>query len=182
MKTQETPDRNGANATDGIVSVTLPGFLRRANEEYRAGNAHVFVLHGNVNDYQENQGRLASLRQLMMAACDHHYTAELLERKGTDVEVQDTSQRGLSQTASAAEAPKRICAIYVANEGLRFDSDRSRELFSTILQQEYEKEIKNGKMRTDFVVRGHESYRGLQPPRAPRKEDVETRGTTNGAV
>ena len=133
------------------VTLDLVPFMRTANEIYKQGNAHVFTLHGNTNDYQDNHGRLANLRQLMMASCDDHYTAELLEKKGISVQAADAAQRG-THKAETKEKPKRICAIYVANEGLKFDSDKSRELFISILSKEYEKEIKAQKVRPDFLT------------------------------
>src|SRR6266702_2799260 len=100
------------------VAVSWPGFMRQANEIYKAGNAHVIILHGNVNDYQDNQGRLANLRQLLMAATDDNYTKELIEKRGITVQTQDNSTRGTEKT-EAKEKVTRICAIYVANEGLK---------------------------------------------------------------
>lgn len=133
------------------TSMAWPGFMRQANEIYKAGNAHVIILHGNVNDYQDNQGRLANLRQLLMAATDDNYTKELMEKRGMALPAPDSSTRG-TQKVEAKDKTIRICAIYVANEGLKFDSDKSRALFIEIMNKEYDKEIKANKVPPDFLA------------------------------
>jgi SpoVK/Ycf46/Vps4 family AAA+-type ATPase len=124
--------------------------MRQANEIYKAGNAHVIILHGNVNDYQDNQGRLANLRQLLMAATDDNYTKELMEKRGVVVQTQDNSTRG-TEKAENKEKATRICAIYVANEGLKFDSDKSKQLFVELMTKEYANELKANKFPPDFL-------------------------------
>lgn len=133
------------------TAIQWPSFLSKANQEYKSGNAHVFVLHGNVNDYQDNQGLLASLRKLMMASYDDFYTAELSKKEGLVVDVHDAAQRG-TQQAEKNGAPKRICAVFVANEGLKFASAESFKIFSEIMAKEYEAEIKANKVPPDFLT------------------------------
>lgn len=132
------------------TAIQWPTFLSKANQEYKSGNAHVFVLHGNVNDYQDNQGLLASLRKLMMAAYDDNYTAELKKKEGLVVDVHDAAQRG-TQKAEKNDTLKRICAVFVANEGMKFGSTESAKIFSEILAKEYETEIKGNKFPPDFL-------------------------------
>ena len=133
------------------TAIQWPSFLSKANQEYKAGNAHVFVLHGNVNDYQDNQGLLASLRKLMMASYDDSYTAELSKKEGLLVNVHDATQRG-TQKAEKSDTVKRICAVFVANEGLRFASVESFKTFSEIMTKEYEAEMKANKVPADFLT------------------------------
>lgn len=133
------------------TTIQWPAFLSQANQEYTSANAHVFVLHGNVNDYQDNQGMLASLRKLMMASYDDNYTAELSKKEGLVVDVHDASQRG-TQKAEKSGAVKRICATFVANEGMRFASAESYKVFSDIMTKEYEAEIKANRVPPDFLA------------------------------
>jgi ATP-dependent 26S proteasome regulatory subunit len=133
------------------TAVQWPSFLSKANQEYKSGNAHVFVLHGNVNDYQDNQGLLASLRKLMMASYDDNYTAELSKKEGLVVDVHDAAQRG-TQKAEKGGALKRICAYFVANEGLKFASNESFKTFSDILTKEYDADIKANKLPPTFLT------------------------------
>jgi len=138
------------STTSAKTAIQWPTFLSKANQEYKSGNAHVFVLHGNVNDYQDNQGLLASLRKLMMASYDDHYTVELARKEGLVVDVDTISQRG-TQKAEKNDKLKQICATFVANEGLKFASAESFRVFSEILNKDYEADLKANKFPPDFL-------------------------------
>ncbi len=141
--------KHSAAATQ--TAIQWPAFLRKANQEYKSANAHVFVLHGNVNDYQDNEGLLASLRKLMMACYDDNYTTELARKEGLVVDLHDASQRGI-QKAEKSSAVRKICATFVANEGLRFASEESYKIFSEIMTKEYDAPMKANKLPVDFLT------------------------------
>jgi SpoVK/Ycf46/Vps4 family AAA+-type ATPase len=134
-------------------AIEWPTFLSQANQEYTSGNAHVFVLHGNVNDYPDNEAHLLSLRKLMVMAYDENYTAELKTKEGLSVAGTTAAQRGTNkaEARSEKEVPKRICAVFVINEGLRFDSEDSKKLFQEMLSTEYADIIKNKQVPPDFL-------------------------------
>lgn len=119
-----------------------PAFLKQANQEYRSKNAHVFVLHGNVNDYPDNEAHLTNLRKLMVLAYDENYADELNKNEGISV--------GASGKREAADV-KRICGQFVINEGFRFDSEVSGDLFRKMLSDEYKAEIDGKKLPPDFL-------------------------------
>lgn len=97
-----------------------PVFIQTFFDSYRAKEAHVFVMHGNVNDFPNNSGRRGDLRRALALSCD---TPTML------TECKDTEQK--------AEVAKvnRVLAYYTMSNGLEFASPEGNNLWKQILKQ-----------------------------------------------
>src|ERR1017187_1156960 len=59
-----------------------PEFIHEIDNVYRSNRSHVFVLHGNVNDYPDNTGVRGDLGMKLFMRYDKSWlTAQLLEEK-----------------------------------------------------------------------------------------------------
>lgn len=102
-----------------------PGFIQTFFDSYRAKEAHVFVMHGNINDFPNNSGRRGDIRRALALSCD---TPTML------VECKDDTQK------AEVNKVQRILAYYTLANSLEFASPESNNLWRTIVKQ-YLKDI-----------------------------------------
>lgn len=105
-----------------------PQFIQTFFDSYRAKESHVFIMHGNVNDFPNNSGRRGDLRRAMALSCD---TPTML------VECKDDAQK------SEVGKVQRILAYYTIANGLEFASPESNNLWRQIMKQ-YIKDVMPG--------------------------------------
>ena len=107
------------------LSSEHPSFVVQFFDSYRAKEAHVFIMHGNVNDFPNNSGRRGDLRRALALSCD---TPTMLVECKTD-----------EQKAEVGKV-SRILAYYTIANGLEFASTESNNLWRQIMKQ-YVKDI-----------------------------------------
>src|SRR5208283_5460664 len=97
-----------------------PAFIQTFFDSYRAKEAHVFIFHGNVNDFPNNSGRRGDLRRALALSCDT--PTMLLERKDDE------------QKKEVAKV-NRILAYYTMSNGLEFASPEGLNSWRSIMKQ-----------------------------------------------
>lgn len=97
-----------------------PSFIQTFFDSYRAKEAHVFILYGNVNDFPNNSGRRGDLRRALALSCD---TPSML------VECKNEEQK------NEVNKLQRILAYYTMANGLEFASTGSNNLWRQIMKQ-----------------------------------------------
>src|SRR5665213_3099913 len=84
-----------------------PAFIQTFFDSYRAKESHVFIMHGNINDFPNNSGRRGDLRRALALSCD---TATML--------LECKSQEQKEEIGKVS----RILAYYTMSNGLEFAS------------------------------------------------------------
>lgn len=121
-----------------------PTFIQTFFDSYRAKESHVFIMHGNVNDFPNNSGRRGDLRRALALSCD---TPSMLVECKDDAQKQDVAK------------VQRILAYYTMSNGLEFASPESNNMWRTIMKQ-YIKDLLPGS--NDSQV--EEELKGLEKP------------------
>jgi ATP-dependent 26S proteasome regulatory subunit len=111
-----------------------PAFIQTFFDSYRAKEAHVFIMHGNVNDFPNNSGRRGDIRRALALSCD---TPSMLAECKDDAQKQDVAK------------VQRILAYYTMANGLEFASPESNNLWRQIMKQ-YLKDIMPGTAENDL--------------------------------
>ncbi len=109
-----------------------PAFISCFFDSYRAKESHVFIFHGNVNDFPNNSGRRGDLRRALALSCDT--PTMLLECKD------DEQKKEVNKVA-------RILAYYTMSNGLEFASPESNNLWRQVMKQ-YIKDMMPGQADT----------------------------------
>src|SRR5271156_5587458 len=109
-----------------------PAFITCFFDSYRAKESHVFIMHGNVNDFPNNSGRRGDLRRALALSCD---TPTML------VECKDDQQK------TDVGKVQRILAYYTMANGLEFASPESNNLWRMVMKQ-YIKDAMPGQNET----------------------------------
>lgn len=97
-----------------------PAFIQTFFDSYRAKESHVFIMHGNVNDFPNNSGRRGDLRRALALSCD---TATML------LECKDDAQK------ADVNKVQRILAYYTMSAGLEFASPEGNNLWRMVIKQ-----------------------------------------------
>ena len=102
-----------------------PAFIVDIDNVYRANRAHVFALHGNVNDYPDNTGIRGDLGMTMFTRYDKFWLTEKVSQ-----EVQNTGKKVNIQAPRATN----VAARFTVPDGLVFATEGSFQAFATILR------------------------------------------------
>jgi ATP-dependent 26S proteasome regulatory subunit len=105
---------------NGVEGAQHPHFVAQFFDSYRAKEAHVFIFHGNVNDFPNNSGRRGDLRRALALSCD---TPTML------LECKDDEQK--KEVAKV----NRILAYYTMSNGLEFASPEGLNIWRSIMKQ-----------------------------------------------
>ena len=105
-----------------------PKFVQVFFDSYRAKESHVFIMHGNVNDFPNNSGRRGDLRRALALSCD---TPTMLAECKDDAQKQEVGK------------VQRILAYYTISNGLEFASVESNNMWRQIMKT-YIKELTPG--------------------------------------
>jgi len=106
----------------------VPDCVVRLSNDYRAKIAHTFILHGNINDHQDNSGRRSNIKDLLARTLDCNYKASIAK---TPADKKDALKGGV-----------RVLAFFSISGGLEFIHEKSRKCWETIMQNCYS-EIKD---------------------------------------
>jgi AAA+ superfamily predicted ATPase len=104
-----------------------PAFIAEIDNVYRSNRSHVFVLHGNVNDYPDNTGVRGDLGMKLFMRYDKSWlTAQLLEEKNN------------TGNPVAVKPPKgnNIACRFSVPDGLVFATTESFDVFVRVLKQD----------------------------------------------
>jgi ATP-dependent 26S proteasome regulatory subunit len=106
------------------VGKQLPDFIQAINNDYRAQVSHVFVLHGNIYDFVDNESANSSIRDILAVSYDDNYSKELTGNK-----LPKVTANGLVSGNTKDSDKIRIMAYFNISQGLVFPNDNSRELW-----------------------------------------------------
>src|ERR1039457_1921795 len=102
-----------------------PELIHEIDNVYRSNRAHVFVLHGNVNDYPDNTGVRGDIGMKLFMRYDRFWLANALS--------QETKKTGKKVSVKAPTATNIACKFTVPN-GLVFASEDSLNAFREVLK------------------------------------------------
>lgn len=101
--------------TTATVEIPNPEFIQKIGTDYRSKIAHVFILHGNINDYSDNSGTPNLVIKTMEANFDDN-----IKKKYSS--VIDKKFKSANSRESI-----RVFATYNISSGLVFSSEASKE-------------------------------------------------------
>lgn len=108
-----------------------PDFIQSINADYLAQVSHMFILHGNINDFVGNGAGDLALKKVLPACFDDNI------QKGINLSAKaDNSERGLS-SESKASPKKRLMCFYNISSGLEFPNEKSQEEWIQAMQAAY---------------------------------------------
>lgn len=138
-------------APDKPKGVQLPKLISDINKDWTSKRAHVFSVHGNINDYQDNYGVLPDLPTTLSAVYDSN-TKDVLDEQAK-LSLGMLNERGLQGKGDDKKATgsQKLCGIYTINTGLTFLSEDSEKAFAETLNREYAKEIQKQLFPPDFL-------------------------------
>src|ERR1019366_3790442 len=102
-----------------------PEFIHEIDNVYRSNRAHVFVLHGNVNDYPDNTGVRGDIGMKLFMRYDRFWLANALS--------QETKKTGKKVSVKAPNATNIACKFTVPN-GLVFATEDSLNALREVLK------------------------------------------------
>jgi transitional endoplasmic reticulum ATPase len=113
---------------EGMMRV--PEFVSDIGNIYRANASHVFILHGNVNDYPDNSGVRGDIGMTLFGCYDQFWIAEL--------QAEEARRQGRTPVEEPVRNNpiKRIAARWSVPNGLEFATDTSREFFVTFMKED----------------------------------------------
>jgi SpoVK/Ycf46/Vps4 family AAA+-type ATPase len=112
-------------APDGTAK--WPAFIVDIDNFYRANRAHVFALHGNVNDYPDNTGIRGDLGMTLFTRYDKFWLTEKVSQ-----EVQNTGKKVNIQAPRATN----VAARFTVPDGLVFATTGSFQAFADIVRKD----------------------------------------------
>ena len=59
------PELEEKPVIEEMMASEVPDCVVRLSNDYRAKIAHTFILHGNINDHQDNSGRRSNIKDLL---------------------------------------------------------------------------------------------------------------------
>ena len=122
----------------GRVISSTPEWIEELHRLYRSQVAHVFILHGNVNDYMDDTGLQTDVHHALSFAFDTAMQEKMYTASGTPIR----------KTASGR---KSVFATFGPSKGFYFANPDSQLEWERIMTTAYEKEIKAG----DNVLAGY---------------------------
>ncbi len=136
---KETPSQLTAAASN------FPSFIVQFFDSYRAKESHVFIMHGNVNDFPNNSGQRGDLRRALALSCD---TPTMLSECKTSEQRDEVSK------------VNRILVYYTMSNGLEFASPEGHSMWRQIMKQ-FIKDLSSG-VSNDTII--DEKIRDLEQP------------------
>jgi transitional endoplasmic reticulum ATPase len=107
-----------------------PEFMKEIDNVYRSNSSHVFLLHGNVNDYPDNSGVRSSLAMSLYTRYDYYWT---LERQRMEALA---SGQPFTEPADDASKIRSVTCTYTIPDGLVFASVKGFEIFEAIMRSD----------------------------------------------
>src|ERR1019366_9218710 len=102
-----------------------PEFIHEIDKLFRSNRAHVFVLHGNVNDYSDNTGVRGDIGMKLFMRYERFWMVQALS--------QETKKTGKKVSVKAPTATNIACKFTVPN-GLVFATEDSLAAFREVLK------------------------------------------------
>jgi ATP-dependent 26S proteasome regulatory subunit len=102
----------------------LPDFIQAINNDYKAQISHVFILHGNIYDFVDNESGNSTIRDILAVAYDDNYSKAL-----TGNTLPKVTANGLVSSNTKDSDKLRIMAFFNISQGLIFPNENSRELW-----------------------------------------------------
>jgi hypothetical protein len=120
----------------------IPSFLRKIRDDYKSKVAHVFIIHGNIDDFSDNSGNRHDILRTMAGVYDTKFKEDSLAVDAKNME--DKGTRGLddSKEHEAIRGTQKIMASFSLSQGLEFYHPKSREAFEEFLTSHYKDQIK----------------------------------------
>lgn len=118
-------EEDDKKAPDGTTK--WPAFIVNIDNLYRANRAHVFALHGNVNDYPDNTGIRGDLGMTLFTRYDKFWLTEKVSQ-----EVQNTGKKVNVKAPRATN----VAARFTVPDGLVFATTGSFQAFADIVRKD----------------------------------------------
>jgi len=118
-------EEDDKKAPDGTTK--WPAFIVDIDNLYRANRAHVFALHGNVNDYPDNTGIRGDLGMTLFTRYDKFWLTEKVSQ-----EVQNTGKKVNVKAPRATN----VAARFTVPDGLVFATTGSFQAFADIVRKD----------------------------------------------
>jgi hypothetical protein len=109
---------------------TMPVFLQKIMDDYKSKIAHVFIVHGNIDDFSDNSGHRYGILPTMRISFDSKFRESYDPKTGEEKET-----RGLddSKEHEAVRGTQKIMAYFSLSQGLEFVHPKSREAWEEFL-------------------------------------------------
>lgn len=118
-------EEDDKKAPDGTTK--WPAFIVDIDNLYRANRAHIFALHGNVNDYPDNTGIRGDLGMTLFTRYDKFWLTEKVSQ-----EVQNTGKKVNVKAPRATN----VAARFTVPDGLVFATTGSFQAFADIVRKD----------------------------------------------
>lgn len=131
--------------------VQAPKLIGDIIKDWTSKRAHVYGVHGNVNDYQDNYGVLPDLPTMLSAVFDDNTKNVLDDQAKLSLGI--NSERGLQGQTDDKKIAKatKLCGVFTMTSGLSFVSEDSEKAFAEALNREYKNEISKQLFPADFL-------------------------------
>jgi ATP-dependent 26S proteasome regulatory subunit len=118
---------------------TMPVFLQKIMDDYKSKIAHVFIVHGNIDDFSDNSGHRYGILPTMRISFDSKFRESYDPKTGEEKET-----RGLddSKEHEAVRGTQKIMAYFSLSQGLEFVHPKSREAWEEFLTSHYKEQVK----------------------------------------
>ena len=122
------------------VQHQVPEFIKTINDDYKSKIAHVFIIHGNINDYCDNSGVRQPIHKTLATAMDDNVEREM--RGGV---VSDKGGRGLQdeKELKVNRRVTRILATFNLSSGLEFAHPNSHKSWVDAMKAYYGEQVEN---------------------------------------
>jgi len=117
----------------------IPEFIKTIKSDYRSKIAHVFIVHGNINDYCDNTGARQPIDRTIAIAMDDNVAREI---RGS---VSDKVGRGIQdeQEVKTNRNTTRILASFNLSSGLEFANKNSHTAWVDTMKSFYGETVEN---------------------------------------
>ena len=113
------------------MTTANPEWLEKIQRVYRSQVAHAFILHGNLNDYQDDSGLRTELTTTLSCAFDTAQQHENDKQQGKPLSHSPTGRRS-------------VFATYTPTRGFEFAQKKSAEAWEKVMTTGYDADIKKG--------------------------------------
>lgn len=121
-----------------LASVEIPNttFIQKMIKDYQAKISHVFILHGNINDFSDNSGRRHGVLSALAQVNDDNIKGDLAKAES------------IGSKGQAGKASIRLFATYNLSGGLEFLHETSKTQWLDALKAFYPQDWEN--LREDW--------------------------------
>jgi hypothetical protein len=133
------------------MTTANPEWLEKMQRVYRSQVAHVFILHGNLNDYQDDSGLRTELATTLSCAFD------------TAQQHENDKQRGVPLTQSPT-GRRSVLVTWCPTQGFVFAQKKSAEAWEKVMTTGYDADIKKGDTPISMYWEQYQlNARGMRP-------------------